>query len=466
MESVDTRTNVNHGDCCHALCVEWLSRLPWHVYWLCRERNIHLTLSANHPLLATSASVDAWLDELEARFTRRESSLRAFVPERDRFARLRRDVEELVARFPEPDHRPPLFGVPVGIKDIFHVDGFETRAGSQLPAAVLAGPEAIAVRRLRDAGALILGKTATTEFAYFAPGPTCNPHDAEHTPGGSSSGSAAAVGAGLCSLALGTQTIGSIGRPAAYCGVVGYKPSYDRVARDGVIPLSESLDHVGTFTPDVAGAAQAVAVLISGWRDAPVARRALVLGVPTGRYWDHASDEAKAHFQRCRARLETAGHTIVDQAAWTDFERIRSRHAELVAADAARTHAGWFARFGDRYQAHTSALIRRGAAIDDAALTTLRASRQALRDTITSAMTTAGIDAWITPGAPGTAPHGLDATGDPVLSLPWSQSGLPALTVPAGKGANDLPLGLQVVGRWWGDEDLLAWGTDIAEVVA
>ena len=410
--------------------------------------------------------IGATIDVIEARFAEREGTLRAFVPESGRFDRLRRDVETLVARFPDPAKRPPLFGVPVGVKDIFHVEGLETRAGSRLPPSELAGCEGPAVQSLRDAGALILGKTATTEFAYFAPGPTCNPHDAEHTPGGSSSGSAAAVGAGLCPLALGTQTIGSIGRPAAYCGVVGYKPSYDRIARGGVIPLSESLDHVGTFTPDVADATRAAFVLISDWRGAPVARRPLVLGVPTGYYWDHASDEAKAHFQRCRARLTAAGHTIVDQAAWTDFERIRSRHAELVAADAARTHARWFARFGDRYQDHTAALIRRGAAIDDAALAVLRASRQVLRDTITSTMKTAGIDAWVTPGAPGTAPHGLGATGDPVLSLPWSQSGLPALTVPAGKGANGLSLGLQVVGRWWGDEELLAWGTDIAEVVA
>ncbi len=141
--------------------------------------------------------------------------------------------------------RPPLFGIPIGIKDIFHVNGFSTHAGSRLPPKQLMGEEAKCVSDLKKAGALILGKTVTTEFAYFEPGPTMNPHNPNHTPGGSSSGSAAAVAAGLCPLALGSQTIGSIIRPASFCGVVGYKPSYDRISRDGVIPVSPSLDHIG-----------------------------------------------------------------------------------------------------------------------------------------------------------------------------------------------------------------------------
>ncbi len=406
------------------------------------------------------------LDQLETRFAARESTLHAFVPEPGRFERLRRDGAALRARFPDPVKRPPLFGVPVGVKDIFHVDGFETRAGSSLPAEDLAGAEGPAVAALREAGTLILGKTATTEFAYFGPGPTCNPHHPGHTPGGSSSGSAAAVGAGLCPLALGTQTIGSVGRPAAFCGVVGFKPSYDRVSRDGVIPLSVSLDHVGTFTPDVAGAVTAASVLIMDWKGLPSATERPVLGVPTGAYLEHADAEGRAHFTRCRVRLAAAGYRIVDLEVWPDFDVVRARHDRLVAADAARTHARWFARFADRYHDKTASLVRRGADIGDDEREMLRASRLALRDQLTSAMDAQGVDLWLAPGACGTAPSGLESTGDPVMSLPWSQSGLPALTVPAGEGANGLPLGIQVIGRWWDDEGLLARGNEIAEVVA
>ena len=183
-------------------------------------------------LRAGELSISDYVDHLEARFQEVEPLIEAFVPEPDRFARLRRDAATLLERYPAPESRPPLFGIAVGVKDIFHVKGFTTRAGSQVSPELLQGPEAAVVTALRNAGALILGKTVTTEFAYFAPGPTRNPHNPAHTPGGSSSGSAAAVAAGLCPLALGTQTIGSIIRPASFCGVVGYKPSYDRVSRE------------------------------------------------------------------------------------------------------------------------------------------------------------------------------------------------------------------------------------------
>jgi len=211
------------------------------------------------------------LDQLEARFGARESSVLAFVPEEARFERLRREARILLDRYPQPESRPPLFGVCVGVKDIFHVDGFITRAGSRLPPEILQGAEAESVTQLKAAGALIVGKTVTTEFAYFAPGPTRNPHNAEHTPGGSSSGSAAAVAAGLCSIALGTQTIGSTGRPASFCGVAGYKPSRERISRAGVIPLSPSLDHVGVFAANAADVTQVARLLCRDWRPRPLA---------------------------------------------------------------------------------------------------------------------------------------------------------------------------------------------------
>src|SRR5690606_13419755 len=144
-------------------------------------------------------------------------------------------------RVPARKRYPPLYGALVGVKDVFHVDGFVTRAGSKLPPELFAGPEAVCVKRLREAGALIAGKTVTTEFAFFEPGPTRNPHNVAHTPGGSSSGSAAAVAAGMCNLALGTQTIGSVIRPAAYCGIIGFKPSLNRIPTEGLVYFSRTI---------------------------------------------------------------------------------------------------------------------------------------------------------------------------------------------------------------------------------
>ena len=166
-----------------------------------RPRALHMGLQMG------DIGLDEYLDALQAQFAQREPEVIAFLDEEGRWGRLRREAAGLERRYPDPNKRPALFGMPVGVKDIFHVDGFETQAGSKLPARALRGAEAESVKRLKAAGALILGKTVTTEFAYFAPGPTRNPHRPAHTPGGSSSGSAAAVGAGMAPLALGTQTV-------------------------------------------------------------------------------------------------------------------------------------------------------------------------------------------------------------------------------------------------------------------
>ena len=229
------------------------------------------TFPQSLPVLANglrSGEIDLldYLAQLETHFEQREPDVLAFVPENGRFTRLQQEAQQLLAQYPDPAERPPLFGVPIGVKDIFHTAGFVTRAGSHLPPDLFQGEEAASVSQLRQAGALILGKAVTTEFAFFAPGPTRNPHNPAHTPGGSSSGSAAAVAAGLCPFAFGTQTIGSINRPAAYCGVVGFKPSYGRIPTTGVIPLSPSLDHVGFFTSDVAGAEWAASLLFADWQ--------------------------------------------------------------------------------------------------------------------------------------------------------------------------------------------------------
>src|SRR5688572_28358817 len=246
--------------------------------------------------LHLSEFLSALCDRIEAR----EPELQALLPETDRRERLLHDARELQERFPDCTARSPLFGIPVGVKDIFQVEGYATRAGSRLPPERFEGPEASCVTSLRQAGALILGKTVTTEFACFAPGPTRNPHRPTHTPSGSSSGSAAAVAAGYCPLALGSQTIGSVIRPAAFCGVVGFKPTFGGVPMDAVVPVAPSLDHVGFFTPDAAGLDLAASVLVPDWKSAAIVGRGQrpIVAVPTGPYLAQASSEALAAFEQ------------------------------------------------------------------------------------------------------------------------------------------------------------------------
>ena len=347
------------------------------------------------------------IDKTEIQFERKEGEVLAFVPEPNRFARLRRDAALLADRYAE-EMKPPLFGVPVGFKDIIHVDGFTTRAGSRLPSSELQGPQGPVASALREAGCLVLGKTVSTEFAYFAPGPTRNPLALDHTPGGSSSGSAAAVAAGLCPLTLGTQTIGSIARPASYCGVVGYKPSYDRTSREGVIPLSPSLDHVGFFSGDVSSARLVAEVTCCDWEDRPASSRPR-LGVPSGPYLERASPRALAELEAQCEKLRASGFTVNSVDAFGDIDEIEIRHRLLVAREAAAVHIRWY---------------------QDG------------------------------------APRGLDSTGDPVMNLPWTHCGFPTIALPGIKDGAQMPIGLQIAGRWFEDESLLNWAEQIEEVIS
>jgi Asp-tRNA(Asn)/Glu-tRNA(Gln) amidotransferase A subunit family amidase len=403
----------------------------------------------------------ARIDDLEARFAAVEPSIDAFLPEHARFERLREAARSLRARYLNGEERPPLFGMLVGVKDIFHVDGFPTRAGSRLPPDVLRGEQADAVTRLVRAGALIVGKTVSTEFAYFQPGPTRNPRNTAHTPGGSSSGSAAAVAAGLCELALGTQTAGSIVRPAAFCGVVGLKPTFDRISTRGVIPLSPSLDHVGVLAADVSTAARAAAVLYEKWDDGDRRSRRPVLGVPDGPYLERVSSDTLTWFAAvCRALAE-AGYELRHVPVMSGLEEIVDRHQRIMAAEAARVHRRWFADYGELYGPRTAALIERGRSIDGNQAASALRERDSFRQELRQTMIESGIDAWIAPSTVGPAPRGLEATGDPVMNVPWSQAGLPAINLPTGTHASGLPMGLQVVARWNADEALLAWAAEI-----
>ena len=406
-----------------------------------------------------------FLSQVEARFLEREPNVLALLPEENRFTRLHEDADTLVLSYPDLIKRPALFGALVGVKDIFQVEGFITQAGSRLPSNFLQGQEAASVTRLKEFGALIFGKTVTTEFAYFFPGPTRNPHNPEHTPGGSSSGSAAAVAAGFCHLALGTQTIGSIIRPAAFCGVVGFKPTYDRISRAGVIPLSPSLDHIGLFTPDVETAKHAANVLIGDWRlETPDGKP--TLAVPEGPYLASASDYALACFKATCDSLTQAGYELRRIPVMDDFQEIRNRHDVIMSAEAAQVHANWFMQHADLYSPKFVELIKRGQAVTSSQLKDAFAARDAFRDKMTQTMSDNNIDLWICPPTVGPAPKGLNSTGDPVMCLPWTQIGFPAINLPAGTNDEGLPMGFQIVGKWDSDEALLSWAGDLEKIVS
>jgi Asp-tRNA(Asn)/Glu-tRNA(Gln) amidotransferase A subunit family amidase len=407
--------------------------------------------------LDLSAHINTICDRIEAL----DPQLLALLPEPGRRARLLTEAAGLAHRYPDPAGRPPLYGVLVGVKDIIHADGFPTRAGARLPATLFQGEEAASVTALRAAGALILGKTHTTEFAFFEPGPTRNPHNLEHTPGGSSSGSAAAVAAGFSPLTLGTQTLGSVMRPAAYCGIVGFKPSFDRVPIAGVIPFSASLDTLGFFTQDVAGMALAASIICADWQPArPVGRP--ILGIPTGPYLEQATPAALAAFEASVRRLEARGYAVRRVPAFADIAEINRRHKRLMAGEVAGVHARWFAQHAELYRPRTAAIIREGLEMTPAEVADLRRSLPALRAELERAMDAAGLDLWLTPAATAPAPRGLEYTGDPIMSLPWTHAGLPALALPAGRDADGMPLGVQLAGRFGADARVLAWAEDVA----
>ncbi len=393
--------------------------------------------------------LEAALDRLEAR----EPGLFAFVPELGRRERVRREARALAERTAAPSERPVLFGVPIVIKDVIRVEGLPTRAGSALPESAFGGAEASVVGRLREAGAIVLGKSITTEFAYFEPAATRNPRAAGRTPGGSSSGSAAAVAAGVVPLAFGTQTVGSVIRPGAYCGVAAFKPSAGRVPNDGVVHYSPSADTIGWFAADVAGLVEAARVLIEGWRTVEVPAP-VRLGVPVGPYLEQAEADALGAFEATLALLATRGIRVERVRALDDILAIAERHQWLIAREFQEQHRERHRVYGSLYRPRSSLLFEEGAAVTDRQHATGLRSTGELRERLGAAMATAGLDAWVCPAAPGIAPAGLASTGSPSMNVPWTHAGLPVVTIPAGL-LEGCPLGLQLVGRHGADEELL-----------
>ena len=385
-----------------------------------------------------------------------EPKLKVLVGEENRPERIRYEVAVQDQYTASSATSLPLWGTLVGIKDIFHVDGLPTRAGSLLPSEALAGEQAACVHLLKEAGALVLGKTTTTEFAFFEPSPTRNPNNVAHTPGGSSSGSAAAVAAGYCPLAIGSQTVGSVIRPAAFCGVLGFKPTWGRIPSEGMLYYSPSVDTVGIFACSSDWMEIAAAALCANWR--PVKLQGLpAVGIPEGPYLSQASGEALAIFEQQMERLRKAGWTVTRVPVLSDITEINARHTRLISGEMARQHAELFTEYEDLYRPKTAQLIRNGRAVTENEIGRARAGCAQLREEIEERMDAFGIDMLLSPAATGPAPRGLESTGDPAMNLPWTHAGLPSCSVPCQRVAQNLPLGLQCVARSGRDEAMLQW---------
>ncbi|MFO7659409.1 MAG: amidase [Candidatus Cloacimonadaceae bacterium] len=422
----------------------------------------HISVSLRNNLL----DLEQYIEETLERIKEVDKEVHSLLPEKNRKKRLLTEAEALQKKFPQPNQRPPLYGVLVGIKDLFNVDGLPTKAGSKLPAAAFAGPEAAVVRRLRQAGALILGKTVSTEFAYFSPGPTKNPFNTDYTPGGSSSGSAASVAAGLCPLALGTQTIASIIRPAAYCGIIGFKPSFGRISTEGVFPFAQSADHVGFFTQDMAGAALVASVLLEDWdANIRVGTKPRIF-LPADAFLVQANYNAFNRFYEKVDILTDKGYEIINYPLFKDIKAINKVHRELIAAEFALNHKELYKNYGELYSEPSRELVEQGKKISKSALLANRALQQTYKQSINEIMQQEGVDIWISPSTTSSAPRGLSGTGSPLMSLPWTFAGLPSITIPAGKSSHNMPLGMQLVAGSGRDESLLQYAAELYQVIS
>jgi Asp-tRNA(Asn)/Glu-tRNA(Gln) amidotransferase A subunit family amidase len=360
----------------------------------------------------------------------------------------------------------PLHGIPVGIKDIFDTSDMPTEDGTVLHAGRTPRRDAAAVTRLRQAGAVIMGKTVTTELAMYAPGKTANPHDPARTPGGSSSGSAAAVACAMVPLALGSQTNGSVIRPAAFCGVYGFKPSHGLIPRSGVLRLSRTLDHVGVFArsiEDVALISECLAGFDEGDPDTrPVARPALVataqsdpplpprLAFVPSPVWDKADPEMQMAFGEL---VDALGERIERLDLPAPFANAIAWHRTIMEVDLGINLAEEYERGRDSLSPTLREMIERGRhhlAFDyQRAVNAIPVLNAALDEAFTS------YDAFLTPAAPGVAPVGLGATGSPIFCSLWTLCGVPAVTLPLLRNADGLPIGVQLVGARGNDARLL-----------
>lgn len=376
--------------------------------------------------------------------------------------------------------RGPLHGVPVGLKDIYYTKGMKTTACSVIYKDFVPDYDSTAVAKLREAGAIIMGKTVTTEFALGDPSPTHNPWDAAHTPGGSSSGSAVGVAARMVPLSLGTQTGGSMLRPAAYNGVVGLKPSFGRISRYGVIPVSWSLDHVGIFARSVEDTALVLGVLAghdpSDFSTSPTPvpdyRAALAtrnspprIGFVHQFFMEVCDAEVRDNTDRAAARLEEAGAVVKEVSVPTNFDTLLDAHRVVMTVEGAAVHEADFSVRPDDFSPYVRDVIEAG--LITPAVTYVQAQRirrRFQRDMLEAAQ---DFDVLLTPSTPAPAPRDLSTTGDPRFQSPWTNCGFPAMTIPSGLSRSGLPMGIQMAAAPFDEEALLAaahWSEQVLDV--
>jgi Asp-tRNA(Asn)/Glu-tRNA(Gln) amidotransferase A subunit family amidase len=400
---------------------------------------------------------EARIAQAVARAAEREPQLKAFCFRPDRYAPIDTDAAAT-----------PLAGLPIAVKDIMATADMPTTYGSPIYEGFTPKEDAQIVAQLRAHGGTVFGKTVTTEFAWREPGPTVNPWNAAHTPGGSSSGSAAAVGAGIVPLALGTQTLGSVIRPAAYCGVVGYKPTHGRVPSTGVHPLSQSLDHVGFFANSVDTVAVAHALFVDArpevlasadrWAGYFAPRRPQAVGVIRTSLWQRADDEQKANFDASLALLQGAGVTTLELDLHVDLPVLIETFDTILQVEAHRNIGPLAAVHPDKVSDVMKALLAAGGRVSAAQYAEACALQTELSAQSTAFM--GGCDVLVSPPATGAAPLGLGYTGDATFCVAWSFLGMPAVTIPSGRAANGLPLGFQLIGERGADLRVLqtaAW---------
>ena len=388
----------------------------------------------------------ALMEACLARIAERESTLRAMT-----------FLDPALARDAAAHALPgPLHGLPLGVKDVLDTADMPTEYNSPIWRGHRPRADAGAVAWARAAGAVVLGKTVTTEFATRQPGPTTNPHNPGHTPGGSSSGSAAGVAAGYFPFAYGTQTAGSVIRPAAYCGVVGYKPSYGLIERHGMKLMAFSLDTVGVMARSVADCAL-LAGAASG-RDLgdpeQAAHRPWRIGLCRSPAWDSADAATQALLYDAADRLGQAGATIIDCELPASYAAAAELHPLLMQAESARAMGWEMATARDQLSAGLRERLEWGLSHAPEAVDAARATMSDARRGFAEA--TYSVDLLLTPSAPGEAPAGLEWTGEPAFNALWTALHVPCVTVPAGNGPHGLPLAVQLVGRLGEDRLVLA----------
>ena len=368
------------------------------------------------------------------------------------------DIDRAMERARRLDMQPVsglLHGLPIAVKDLFDTYDMPTSYGSPIYAAHRPAADAASVALARGAGAVVVGKTVTTEFATFHPGPTCNPHDPRCTPGGSSSGSAAAVADAMVPLAFGTQTAGSIVRPAAYCGVVGYKPTYGTLCRIGAKMISDSLDTIGGFARSVPDVALFAAAL--GGRDNLVidrpAHNAPRIGICRTYEWERALPETVALFDDVQARLQKAGARVREVTLPPPFANLAAAQTAIMVREVAQSLTHEWLMHRDALSREMVAMIDAGLAVStpqyDAAQALARECRALLPQVF------AEVDALLAPSTAGEAPVGIDATGDPLFNRIWTLLHVPCVHLPIARGPRGLPLGVSVVGPIRGDRETL-----------